>query len=128
MTVNLNKDKKINEMIHGIVERSIKSQISERGRREEQKRKDMMELEEVLLNEEENDEKGYVKFRRAEFDFFDLKAQVEMNKVKKHIRYFVFRYKNEVAYQRVITDVEKQKDTKGLTIDNTVSETFKLDL
>jgi hypothetical protein len=98
MTVNLNKDKKINEMIHGIVERSIKSQISERGRREEQKRKDMMELEEVLLSEEENDEKGYVKIRRAEFDFFDLKAQVEMNKVKKHIRYFVFRYKNEVAY------------------------------
>ena len=88
----------------------------------------MMELEEVLLSEEENDEKGYVRFRRAEFDFFDLKAQVEMNKVKKHIRYFVFRYKNEVAYQRVITDVEKQKDTKGLTIDNTVSETFKLDL
>lgn len=128
MTLNLNKDKKINEMIHGIVERSIKSQMSERGRREEQKRKEMMELEEVLLSEEENEEKAYMRFRRADFDFFDLKAQAEMKGVRKQIRYFVFRYKNEIAYQIVITDVEKQKDSKGLTIDNTVSETFKLDL
>jgi hypothetical protein len=50
MTLNLNKDKKINEMIQGIVERNIKSQISERGRREEQKKKELMELEEVLLS------------------------------------------------------------------------------
>lgn len=35
MTLNLNKDKKINEMIQGIVERNIKNQISEEGRREE---------------------------------------------------------------------------------------------
>jgi hypothetical protein len=53
---------------------------------------------------------------------------MEIIGVKKQIRYFVFRYKNEVIYQKVITDVEKQKDSKGLTIDNTVSETFKLDL
>ena len=117
MTLNLNKDKKINEMIQGIVERNIKSQISEKGRREEQK----------LLSEDDN-EMEFVKFKRADFDFFDLKAYMEMNGVRKQIRYFVFRYKNEVAYQRIISDVEKQKDSKGLTIDNTVSETFKLDL
>lgn len=86
-----------------------------------------MELEEILLSEA-NDDKDFVKFKRADFDFFDLKAYMEMNGVMKQIRYFLFRYKNEVAYQRVITDVEKQKDSKGLTIDNTVSETFKLDL
>jgi hypothetical protein len=31
---------------------------------------------------------------------------MEMNGMTKNIRYFLFRYKNEVAYQRVITDVE----------------------
>jgi hypothetical protein len=73
MTLNLNKDKKINEMIQGIVERNIKSQISEKGRREELKKKELEELEEVLLSEDGN-EKDFVKFKRADFDFFDLKA------------------------------------------------------
>ena len=73
MTLNLNKDKKINEMIQGIVERNIKSQISEKGRREELKKKELVELEEVLLSEDGN-EKDFVKFKRADFDFFDLKA------------------------------------------------------
>ena len=50
MTLNLNKDKRINEMIQGIVEKNIKSQISEKGRREEQKKKELLELEEVLLS------------------------------------------------------------------------------
>ena len=44
------------------------------------------------------------------------------------IRYFVFRYKNEILCQKFVTNVELQKDSKGMKIDNTVSETFKLDL
>jgi len=44
--------------------------------------------------------------------------------MKKQIRYFVFRYKNEVVYQRFVT----QKDYKGSKIDNTFSEIFKLNL
>jgi hypothetical protein len=60
-------------MIQGIVERNIKSQISEKGRREELKKKELEELEEVLLSEDGN-EKDFVKFKRADFDFFDLKA------------------------------------------------------
>lgn len=44
--------------------------------------------------------------------------------MKQQIRYFVFRYKDEVVYQRFVT----KKDSKGLKIDNTVSEIFKLNL
>jgi hypothetical protein len=36
MTLNLNIDKNVNEMIKGIVEKDIKSQISEKGSRKSQ--------------------------------------------------------------------------------------------
>ena len=31
----------------------------------------------------------------------------------KQIRYFVFRYKEEVVYQKFVTDMKKQNDFKG---------------
>ena len=53
---------------------------------------------------------------------------MQMNEITKQIRYFVFRYKNEIVCQKFVTDVELQKNSKAMKIYNTVSETFKLDL
>ena len=41
-----------------------------------------------------------IEFNRADFDFFDLNAETKINGMMKQIRYFVFRYKEEVVYQK----------------------------
>lgn len=130
LTLNLNKDKRINDMIQNIVEQDIKKEVIKNSIIEEKQRNDREGMEEVLLREDGEGliSSKYIKYQRSDFDFIDLKTQIEENKEKKLIRYFLFRYKNDVSYIRIISDIEKKKDAKGRTIDNTLVDTIKVDL
>ena len=140
MTININKNIQLNEMIKNVVESDIKKYFKvreielERENGEEIPRPSQLgsvnsiqeEYQEVLLNEDAssryNSEKKpeFMTFSRKDFDFIDLVSEEpgEAEGITIKVKYFLFRYKNKISFLRTkwIKD-SKQKNPMPISND-----------